>query len=110
MISIASTCVHIPLILDNYNRLVERQFVWKLAQNISGFLLEKNLRGGAKDNRSLFFKQQAIVSIVLSIVFLKILGRQTPFFGGGKSRFGGGPAPCSRKPTFIALLCHLRLI
>ena len=36
----------------------------------TGFLLEKNL-GGRKDNKPLFLKQQAIVPIVLSIVFRK---------------------------------------
>ena len=55
-----------------------------------GLLLEKNL-GGAKDNRLLFSKQYDIVSIVLSTVFLKILGGQTPL--GGKIVLGGVPLP-----------------
>ena len=43
-----------------------------LKSQFAGFLLEKNLREG-EDNRQLFLKQSAIVSIVRSIV-LKILG------------------------------------
>ena len=33
MILIAVTCVQIPLILDNYNRVIECQFVRKLVLN-----------------------------------------------------------------------------
>ena len=76
--------------------------VLKIAQGdryLPGFLLEKNFFGG--DNRSLFFKQHAIVSIVLSIV-LTILGGKRLLVG--QKSFGGGggapPAPpCSRKPV-----------
>ena len=60
----------------------------------------KNLRGGG-DNRPLFLKQQAIVPIVLSVVFENFRVK-TPF--RGQKSFFGGPAgdlpPCSRKPTF----------
>ena len=47
--------------------------------------------GGQKTIDYWFFKQQAIVSIVLSIVYSKFQGRKTPFRGG----------PCSRKPWSI---------
>ena len=45
-------------------------------QKPPGFLLRKLFKGG--DNMRLFLKQYAIVSIVLSVVFLKILGDAPP--------------------------------
>ena len=81
-------------------------FVSNLVQ--VGFLLDKNL--GAKDDRQLFLKQQAIVFIVLFIVFLKIFG--------GKNRLGGRPpgplwqkareglVEASRFVTVLSLNCN----
>ena len=69
-------------------KLTEFGFPW-----YAGFLLEKNLRG-QKTIDHCFKKQQTIVSLVLSIVFPKILG--------GQKSFGGCP-PCSRKPGYVEI-------
>ena len=49
----------------------------------------KNLRGGRRQS-AIVLKQYAIVSVVLSIAFLKILGGRKRFLGGQKSFFWGG--------------------
>ena len=65
----------------------------KLVIYYSGFLLEKNLREGAKDNRPLFFK-------TLRYCFYCSFYRFFQKFKGGKSGGGAPPLPpCSRKPA-----------
>ena len=57
--------------------------------------------GGGKDNRALFLKQYAIISIALSIVFLEILGGSSSSLEEDKSHLGEGApaAPSSRRPV-----------
>ena len=71
--------------------------ITKTRSHLSGFLPEKNLRGGAKEINHCFFKTLGYCSYCSFYCFRKFYGGKRLL--GGEVILGAPPAPCSKKPA-----------
>ena len=83
---------------EDANSLVFTLVIYPVEPFITGFLLEKNLRGGgAKDNRPLFFRTIGCCFYCSFYCFSKILGGKRLL--GGEVVFWGGRPPVAESQT-----------